>query len=135
MIKVTITDVVKQERKDDQGRSHEFHIILLQDEAGQRVLPIWVGPFEGQSIALGLSEFSYFRPLTFNFFASLLQVLNAQVEQVRIEMLKETTFYATVKIRRGKTACNHEHYKRCLDASFKIHATFASHHSYGKQFK
>ena len=103
MVKVNIADVVKQERKDDQGHSHEFHIIVLQDEAGQRALPIWVGPFEGQSIALGLSDFSYVRPLTFNFFASLLQALNAQVEEVRIEMLKETTFYATVKIRRGKT--------------------------------
>ena len=103
MIKVTIADVVKQERKDDQGRSHEFHIIVLQDEAGQRALPIWVGPFEGQSIAVGLSEFSTPRPMTFNFFASLLQALNAQVEQVRIEMLKGDTFYAIVKIRRGKT--------------------------------
>lgn len=103
MIKVTIADVVKQERKDDQGRSHELHIIVLQDEAGQRALPIWVGPFEGQSIAVGLSEFSTPRPMTFNFFASLLQALNAQVEQVRIEMLKGDTFYAIVKIRRGKT--------------------------------
>ena len=106
MIKVTIADVVKQERKDDQGRSHEFHVVVLQDEAGQRALPIWVGHFEGQSIAIGLSEFSPYattRPMTFNFFASLLQALNAQVEEVRIEMLKETTFYAIVKIRRGKT--------------------------------
>lgn len=106
MIKVTIADVVKQERKDDQGRSHEFHIIVLQDETGQRALPIWVGHFEGQSIAIGLSEFSPYattRPMTFNFFASLLQALNAEVEEVRIEMLKGSTFYAIVKIRRGKT--------------------------------
>ena len=103
MIKVTIADVVKQEWKDDQGRSHEFHVVVLQDEAGQRVLPIWVGPFEGQSIAVGLGDFSFFRPLTFNFFVSLLQALDAQVEQVRIEMLKGNTFYAIVKIRRGKT--------------------------------
>jgi bifunctional DNase/RNase len=102
MIKVTIADVVKQERKDDHGRSHEFHIIVLQDKAGQRALPIWVGPFEGQPIAVGLGEFSTPRPMTFNFFAGLLQALNAQVEQVRIEMLKGDTFYAIVKIRCGK---------------------------------
>jgi RNA polymerase sigma factor (sigma-70 family) len=102
MIKVTIADVVKQEWKDNQGRSHEFHVVVLHDEAGQRALPIWVGPLEGQSIAVGLGDFSFFRPLTFNFFASLLQALNAQVEQVRIEMLKGSTFYAIVKIRRGK---------------------------------
>jgi len=103
MIKVTIADVVKQERTDDQGRSHALHIIVLQDEAGKRALPIWVGPFEGQSIAMGLNEFSTPRPMTFNFVASLLQAINAQVEQVRIEMLKENIFYAIVKMRCGKT--------------------------------
>lgn len=103
MIKVTIADVVKQERTDDQGHSHALHIIVLQDEAGRRALPIWVGPFEGQSIAMELNEFSTPRPMTFNFFVSLLQAINAQVEQVRIEMLKGYTFYAVVKIRCGKT--------------------------------
>ena len=103
MIKVTIADVVKQERTDDQGHSHALHIIVLQDEAGRRALPIWIGPFEGQSIAMGLNEFSTQRPMTFNFFVSLLQAINAQVEQVRIEMLKGDTFYAVVKIRCGKT--------------------------------
>ncbi len=103
MIKVTIADVVKQERTDDQGRSHVLHIIVLQDEAGRRALPIWVGPFEGQSIAMGLGEFSAPRPMTFNLFASLLQAINARVEEVRVEMLKGDTFYAIVKIRCGKT--------------------------------
>lgn len=103
MIKVTIADVIKQERTDDQGRSHVSHIIMLQDEAGQRALPIWVGPFEGQSIAMGLGEFSAPRPMTFSFFASLLQAIDARVEQVRVEMLKGDTFYAIVKIRCGKT--------------------------------
>jgi RNA polymerase sigma factor (sigma-70 family) len=103
MIKVTISDVVRQERTDNQGRSHMLHIIVLQDEAGQRALPIWVGPFEGSSIAMGLGEFSTQRPMTYNFFVSLLQAINAQVEQVRVEMLKGNTFYAVVKIRCGRT--------------------------------
>lgn len=40
--------------------------------------------------------------MTLNFFVSLLQAINAEVEQVRVEALKETTFYAIVKIRCGK---------------------------------
>ena len=103
MVKVTIADVVKQERTDEQGRSHALYIIVLRDEAGKRALPIWIGPFEGQSIAMGLGEFSTPRPMTFNCFASLLQAINARVEQVRVETLKGDTFYAVVKIRSGKT--------------------------------
>jgi bifunctional DNase/RNase/DNA-binding CsgD family transcriptional regulator len=103
MIKVTIADVVKQERTDEQGHSNALYVILLQDEAGKRALPIWVGPFEGQSIAMGLKEFSTPRPMTFNFFVSLLQAINARVEQVRVEILKGNTFYAVVKICCGKT--------------------------------
>ena len=102
MIKVTIADVVKRERTDEQGRSHTVHIIVLQDEAGKRALPIWVGPHEAETIAIGLNEFSTPRPLTFNFFVSLLQAINAEVEQVRVEALKENTFYAIVKMRCGK---------------------------------
>ncbi|HEY32665.1 MAG TPA: sigma-70 family RNA polymerase sigma factor [Dehalococcoidia bacterium] len=103
MIKVTIADVVKREQTDDQGRSHTLHIIVLQDEAGKRALPIWVGSFEGSSIAMGLGDFSTQRPMTYSFFVSLLQAINAQVEQVRVEMLKGNTFYAVVKIRCGRT--------------------------------
>jgi RNA polymerase sigma factor (sigma-70 family) len=103
MIKVTIADVVKRERTDDQGRLHTLYAIVLQDEAGKRALPIWVGPFEGSSIAMGLGEFSTQRPMTYNFFVSLLQAIDAQVEQVRVEMLKGNTFYAIVKIRCGRT--------------------------------
>ena len=103
MVRVTIADVIKQERTDETGHSHDMYVIILKDEAGKRVLPIWVGPFEGQSIAMGLSEFSTQRPMTFDFFAGLLQAINTRVVEVRIETLKEYAFFAIVKISRGKT--------------------------------
>ena len=103
MVKVTIADVVKQERTDKQGHSHAWYIIVLRDEARKHALPIWVDPFAGQSIATGLGEFSMQRPLTFNFFVSILEAINARVEQVRIATLKGNTFYAIVKMRRGKS--------------------------------
>jgi len=102
MIKVTIADVVKQERKEEEGRTYAPYVIVLQDEVGKRALPIWIGSHEGGTIAIGLNEFSTLRPLTFNFFVSLLQAINAEVEQVRVETLKENIFYAIVKIRCGK---------------------------------
>jgi RNA polymerase sigma factor (sigma-70 family) len=104
MIKVTVADVIKQERKDQEGRTHTQCVIVLQDEAGKRALPIWIGPHEGEIIAMGLNEFSlpHGRPLTMNFFVNLLQTVDAEVEEVRVEALKGTTYYGIVRIRCGK---------------------------------
>lgn len=102
MVKVTIADVVKVERKEGQPQLAEQYVVLLYDEAGRRVLPIWVGPFEGESIAIGLSDFATPRPLTHNFYSSLLQAINAKVTEVCVVALKKDTFYAVVKMRCGK---------------------------------
>lgn len=92
MVRVTIRDIVKV---GDQ------HIILLLDEAGGRILPIWVGAHEALSIAMGLREFSSPRPLTYNFMASLVTALGAELEEARVEALKEDTFYGVAKLRSG----------------------------------
>ncbi len=107
MVKVTIADVIAVEQKEGQELPVSPSpgspcVIALYDEAGRRLLPIWVGPHEGESIAIGLSDFSAPRPLTYNFFSSLLQAVNARVEEVRIVALKKDTFYAVVKMRSGK---------------------------------
>ena len=105
MIKVTVADVIKQERKDEEeGRTQAQCVIVLQDEAGKRALPMWIGPHEGSIIAMGLNEFSFshHRPLTMNFFINLLQTIDAEVEEVRVEALKGMTYYGIVKIRCGK---------------------------------
>jgi len=102
MIKVIIADVVKKEWKDETGYTQTQYVVVLQDEDKQRAMNIWVGSFEGQSIARGISKFSFPRPMTFEFFAGLLQAIDAKIEHIRIETLKDDTFYAIVKIRRGK---------------------------------
>src|SRR5207237_9066485 len=102
MRKVSVADVVKRERKDDDGKSSAWYIVVLHDEAGQRALPIWVGPWEGQAIAMGLREFRSPRPMTYNFMASLLSAAGVNLESVQIASLREETFYATVKLRNGQ---------------------------------
>lgn len=92
MVKVTIADVIKQERGC---------VVVLLDEAGHRALPIWVGPWEGAALATGLRELPVSRPLTFTFLANLLEAADTEVEEVRIEALKEDTFYAVTKLRSG----------------------------------
>jgi RNA polymerase sigma factor (sigma-70 family) len=107
MIKVTIADVIKVEPKEGQElpitpHSATPYVIVLYDEAGRRLLPIWIGPAEGESIAIGLSDLAFPRPLTHRFYASLLQSINARVAEVSVVALKKTTFYGVVKIRCSK---------------------------------
>ncbi len=102
MVKVTIADVVKPEQKEGQEPLFDNYVVVLYDEAGRRMLPIWVGPHEGESIAIGLNDFATSRPLTHNFYSSLLQAINAKVEEVSVVALKKDTFYAVVKMRCGK---------------------------------
>ena len=102
MVKVTIADVVKVERKEGQELLPYPYGIILYDEAGRRLLPIWVAQPDGEAIAIGLSDFATPRPLTHNFYSSLLQAINAKVEEVCVVALKKDTFYAVVKMRCGK---------------------------------
>jgi RNA polymerase sigma factor (sigma-70 family) len=100
MRKVTIADVVKREQAGaEPGQTRAHYIVVLLDEVGQRALPIWIGPFEGRSIALGLRGSEMPRPLTFNFIAGLLQAAGARLEEVRIESLKDDVFYAVAKLK------------------------------------
>jgi bifunctional DNase/RNase len=93
MIEVRIADVVKQDERT---------IVFLLDETGKRVLPIWIGFFEGASIVTGLRGFSTPRPMTFNFVANLLETLGARLEEARIETLKDEVFYGVAKLRSGE---------------------------------
>ncbi len=101
MIEVTIMDVIKEERRDPQGRASNFSIIILQDKDRKKFMPIWIGPFEGQSIAVELKNHPVPRPLTFYFMASLLKAIDAGVEEVRIDSIKNDIYYGIVKITCG----------------------------------
>lgn len=77
--------------------------VVLQDKTSGRVLSIWVGHFEGSSIALGLEEVWTPRPMTHDLMVNMLKNLNAQVERVIITDLKENTFYAVICLRMNGT--------------------------------
>lgn len=98
MVKVTIADVVK---KEVDGKP--MYAVLLHDEVGQRAMPIWIGQFEGEFIAIGLRKLPLPRPLTFSFMAQLLEATGATLEEVQISALKNDTYYATVRLRNGET--------------------------------
>lgn len=74
-------------------------IIVLRDVDGQRVLPIWVGIFEANAIALQMENVQTPRPMTHDLLKSVFQNLKAEVERVVVTELKENTFYALIHAR------------------------------------
>ena len=73
-------------------------IVILKEMDSERFLPIWIGPFEADAITLSLQELEVARPMTHDLLRNLLQVLGAQVLQVKITELREDVFYARIVI-------------------------------------
>jgi bifunctional DNase/RNase len=76
-------------------------IIILRDEEGQRVLPIWVGIFEANAIALQIENIATPRPMTHDLLRNVIQDLKAAVQKVVVCDLKENTFYALIYVTVG----------------------------------
>jgi len=74
-------------------------IILLRDSGGERVLPIWVGAFEANAIALQIENVSTPRPMTHDLLNNVIQGLNASLEKVVVCEVKDSTFYALMHLR------------------------------------
>ena len=79
-------------------------IVILKNEVGDRLLPIWVGPFEAQAIAMKRENVAAPRPMTHDLLESMVRTLGAKVERGVIHDLREGTFYAVVHLRRGADA-------------------------------
>jgi bifunctional DNase/RNase len=76
-------------------------IIILRDQNGQRVLPIWVGVFEANAIALQIENVQTPRPMTHDLLKNILEDLEARVERIVVSALKENTFYAVIHLVTG----------------------------------
>jgi bifunctional DNase/RNase len=71
-------------------------IVVLKDVASDTVLPIWVGLFEANAIALELEKTSTPRPMTHDLLRNLALGLNAVVRKVVVSELRDDTFYAVI---------------------------------------
>jgi RNA polymerase sigma factor (sigma-70 family) len=100
MVEVELRDVVVRLAvvNGEPELAGEHRILLLRERGGQRVLPIWVGAAEGDSLALHLGSEPVPRPLTADLMARLLEAAGASVESVEISTLRENTFYAVVHL-------------------------------------
>jgi len=71
-------------------------IVILRDVSGNSVLPIWVGVYEANAIALEIEKVSTPRPMTHDLIKSLLLGLNTAMRKVVVSELKDDTFYAVI---------------------------------------
>src|SRR6476469_4576887 len=71
-------------------------IVILRDKEGQRVLPIWVGIFEANAIALQIENVTTPRPMTHDLLRNVIQDLHATVQKIVVCDLQENTFYALI---------------------------------------
>ncbi len=75
-------------------------IVILKDVNGAAVLPIWVGIYEANAIALEIEKVSTPRPMTHDLIKNLLLGLETRVHKVVVNELREDTFYAVIWLER-----------------------------------
>jgi bifunctional DNase/RNase len=73
-------------------------IIILRDKDGQRVLPIWVGLFEANAIALQIENVATPRPMTHDLLKNVIEDLKGTVQKIVVSDLRESTFYALIYV-------------------------------------
>ncbi|MGH9449788.1 MAG: bifunctional nuclease family protein [Terriglobia bacterium] len=75
-------------------------IVILRDSGGSAVLPIWVGIYEANAIALEIEKVSTPRPMTHDLIRNLLLGLETHVSRVVVNELRDDTFYAVIWLER-----------------------------------
>jgi hypothetical protein len=78
--------------------STQMPIVLLKDPESEALLPIWVGLYEANAIALEVEKAQTPRPLTHDLLRNLIRSLNGRVVRVVVTELKDDTFYAVIWI-------------------------------------
>ncbi len=79
----------------------QMPIVILRDMSGETILPIWVGPYEANAIALEIEKVPTARPMTHDLMKTLLSGLDANVQKVVVNELKDETFYALIWLERN----------------------------------
>ena len=77
----------------------QSRVVVLKELNTDRYLPIWIGPFEADAIAMSLQDIEAARPMTHDLLKNLLTQLGAEPARVEIHDLKDDVFYARIVLR------------------------------------
>ncbi|MGD8536594.1 MAG: bifunctional nuclease family protein [Candidatus Aminicenantes bacterium] len=74
-------------------------IVVLEDLNSEKILPIWIGVFEANAIALKIENISTPRPMTHDLVKNFLEKLDISVEKIVVNDVRDNTFYALIHCR------------------------------------
>jgi bifunctional DNase/RNase len=76
----------------------EHRVIILKDINVERYLPIWIGPYEAEAIALRLRNIEVARPLTHDLLNNVISRMGGEVSHIIVNELRDDTFYARISV-------------------------------------
>jgi uncharacterized protein len=79
------------------------YVVVLQERGGTRLLPIWIGQPEAESIVMHMHNVKRARPLTHDLVRSLIVGMGAQLLRVEITRVEKSTYYAELHLQQGDT--------------------------------
>lgn len=82
-------------------RSNNSYVVILQEKEGDRLLPIWIGQPEAESIVIEMNNVKRARPLTHDLCKSLIVGMGGGLQRVQITKVEDRTYYAELHISRS----------------------------------
>ena len=79
------------------------YVVILQEKGGQRLLPIWIGQPEAESIVTQMNNIKRERPMTHDLCKSLILGMGGALRRVQITRVQKNTYFAELHIHRGET--------------------------------
>lgn len=79
------------------------YVLILQEKGGRRLLPIWIGQPEAESIVMQMHNIKRERPLTHDLCKSLIIGLGGSLRRVQITRVQKNTYFAELHIHRGES--------------------------------
>ncbi|HEY2853165.1 MAG TPA: bifunctional nuclease family protein [Gemmatimonadaceae bacterium] len=80
----------------------QSYVLVLQEKGGTRLLPIWIGQPEAESIVMQIHNIKRVRPLTHDLCKNLIQGLSGTLRRVQITRVEKNTYYAELHIQHGE---------------------------------
>jgi uncharacterized protein len=87
-------------------RSNNSYVVILKEKEGERLLPIWIGQPEAESIVIEMSKLRRDRPLTHDLCKTLIKGLGGTLSRIQITKVENRTYYAELHIRRDAEVIN-----------------------------
>jgi bifunctional DNase/RNase len=76
----------------------EHRVVILKDVNAERYLPIWIGPYEADAIAIRLRNIEIARPLTHDLLRNVISKMGGKVSYIVVDDLRNDTFYANIAV-------------------------------------